>query len=178
MRTGRYADFTSLANAIQAPKERRPSVAGGLLRGTGTVVEKGGTASFESQFMNETSATIDRDQGVRAFVLCGGLGTRLRPMLSDRPKSMAIIGGVPFLQLLLQGLEAQGGKEAILGILGEGEFFGMPHWLMQGCECAIRLAEHQIKLAKHVARGKVFRRQRTDALKVGDGLFVIAISGK
>lgn len=115
MRTGRYADFTSLANAIQAPKERRPSVAGGLLRGTGTVVEKGGTASFESQFMNETSATIDRDQGVRAFVLCGGLGTRLRPMLSDRPKSMALIGGVPFLQLLLQGLKAQGVKEAILG---------------------------------------------------------------
>ncbi len=52
---------------------------------------------------------------LRAFVLCGGLGTRLRAVVSDRPKSMALIGEVPFLQLLLEQLKAQGMREVILG---------------------------------------------------------------
>src|SRR6266481_2783269 len=52
---------------------------------------------------------------VRAFVLCGGYGTRLRPVLADRPKSMALISGTPFLQLLLDRLRSQGVGDVILG---------------------------------------------------------------
>jgi D-glycero-alpha-D-manno-heptose 1-phosphate guanylyltransferase len=52
---------------------------------------------------------------VRAFVLCGGAGTRLRPVLADRPKSMALISGTPFLQLLLDRLRSQGVDDVILG---------------------------------------------------------------
>jgi NDP-sugar pyrophosphorylase family protein len=52
---------------------------------------------------------------VRAFVLCGGHGTRLRPVLADRPKSMALISGTPFLQLLLDKLRRQGVGDVILG---------------------------------------------------------------
>src|SRR6266481_2464791 len=52
---------------------------------------------------------------VRAFVICGGQGTRLRPVLADRPKSMALISGTPFLQLLLDGLRSQGVDDVILG---------------------------------------------------------------
>src|SRR5437016_2739005 len=52
---------------------------------------------------------------VRAFVLCGGAGTRLRPVLADRPKSMAPISGTPFLQLLLDRLRSQGIDDVILG---------------------------------------------------------------
>src|SRR5215472_9955719 len=52
---------------------------------------------------------------VRAFVLCGGQGTRLRPVLADRPKSMALISGTPFLQLLLDRLRFQGVDDVILG---------------------------------------------------------------
>ncbi len=52
---------------------------------------------------------------VRAFVLCGGQGTRLRPVLADRPKSMALISGTPFLQLLLDRLRCQGVADVILG---------------------------------------------------------------
>src|SRR6266487_4883805 len=52
---------------------------------------------------------------VRAFVLCGGHGTRLRPVLADRPKSMALISGTPFLQLLLERLRSQGVDDVILG---------------------------------------------------------------
>ena len=52
---------------------------------------------------------------VRAFVLCGGGGTRLRPVLADRPKSMAPISATPFLQLLLERLRSQGVDDVILG---------------------------------------------------------------
>jgi NDP-sugar pyrophosphorylase family protein len=52
---------------------------------------------------------------VRAFVLCGGPGTRLRPVLTDRPKSMALIGGTPFLELMLERLRYQGIGDVILG---------------------------------------------------------------
>ena len=65
--------------------------------------------------MSSTQATAGSNCALRAFVLCGGLGTRLRSVLSDRPKSMALIGSVPFLQLLLQQLKAQGVQEVILG---------------------------------------------------------------
>ncbi len=53
--------------------------------------------------------------GVRAFVLCGGHGTRLRSVLVDRPKSMGLISGTPFLQLLLDRLRSQGVSDVILG---------------------------------------------------------------
>lgn len=61
-----------------------------------------------------SEASASRED-LRAFVLCGGLGTRLRPVLSDRPKSMALMAGVPFLQLLLEQVHSQGVDQVILG---------------------------------------------------------------
>jgi NDP-sugar pyrophosphorylase family protein len=66
--------------------------------------------------MKKFEAKPDTPTGaVRALVLCGGLGTRLRPVLSDRPKSMALISGTPFLQLLLDRLKSEGVDDVILG---------------------------------------------------------------
>ena len=65
--------------------------------------------------IHSSNAPGEQDPHPRAFVLCGGLGTRLRSVVSDRPKSMAPVGGVPFLQLLLEDLKAQGIGEVILG---------------------------------------------------------------
>lgn len=65
--------------------------------------------------MREREKLAEPGDALRAFVLCGGLGTRLRSVLSDRPKSMALIGDVPFLQLLLQKLKGEGIREVILG---------------------------------------------------------------
>jgi NDP-sugar pyrophosphorylase family protein len=56
-----------------------------------------------------------RPRAVRACVLCGGYGTRLRAVLADRPKSMALISGTPFLELLLDRLRSQGIDDVILG---------------------------------------------------------------
>ena len=35
---------------------------------------------------------------MQAVILAGGLGTRLLPVVSDRPKPMALINGKPFLE--------------------------------------------------------------------------------
>ena len=56
-----------------------------------------------------------RPDAIRAFVLCGGHGTRLSPVLADRPKSMALISGMPFLELLFDRLRSQGIDDLILG---------------------------------------------------------------
>jgi D-glycero-alpha-D-manno-heptose 1-phosphate guanylyltransferase len=45
---------------------------------------------------------------MQAIVLAGGQGTRLRPVVSDVPKSMAPIADRPFLFHLLERLERQG----------------------------------------------------------------------
>lgn len=65
--------------------------------------------------MDSTREMATANNHLWAFVLCGGLGTRLRSVLADRPKSMALIGNVPFLQLLLEGLKSQGIQEVVLG---------------------------------------------------------------
>lgn len=56
-----------------------------------------------------------------ALILCGGLGTRLRARVVDRPKSLAIVAGRPFLAHQLDWLRANGIARAILaaGYLGD-----------------------------------------------------------
>lgn len=58
---------------------------------------------------------------MQAILLCGGMGTRLRSVVSDRPKPMADICGKPFLQYLLEMLRDKGITEVIfaLGYMGE-----------------------------------------------------------
>ncbi len=62
----------------------------------------------------EDNRDISTD-ALRAFVLCGGQGTRLRSVVADRPKSMALVSETPFLQLLLERLRCQGVLDVILG---------------------------------------------------------------
>lgn len=50
------------------------------------------------------------------IVLCGGLGTRLRPVVPDTPKSLAPVGGRPFLDILLSFLKEQGLRHVILAV--------------------------------------------------------------
>lgn len=48
------------------------------------------------------------------IVLCGGAGTRLRAVTGESPKSMAMVAGRPFLDLLLAQLDNQGFRKVIL----------------------------------------------------------------
>lgn len=58
---------------------------------------------------------------VTAAILAGGLGTRLRSVVKDRPKVLAEIGGCPFLGYLLDQLAVSGLRTVVLctGYLGE-----------------------------------------------------------
>ena len=65
---------------------------------------------------------------VSAAILAGGLGTRLRAIVADRPKVLVEIGGRPFLAYLLDHLAVSGIQHVVLctGYLGEQvlELFG------------------------------------------------------
>lgn len=50
------------------------------------------------------------------IVLAGGLGTRLRSVVADKPKCMAPLGEQPFLYYLLQYLHKQGINHAVLSL--------------------------------------------------------------
>lgn len=49
-----------------------------------------------------------------AVILAGGLGTRLRSVVSDRPKVVAEVNGRPFLHFLLDQLASAGIRQAVL----------------------------------------------------------------
>lgn len=56
-----------------------------------------------------------------AIILAGGLGTRLRPVISDLPKPLAPVAGRPFLAWMLDAYARRGFRRVILatGYLGE-----------------------------------------------------------
>lgn len=55
-------------------------------------------------------------------ILSGGLGTRLRSVVNDRPKVMAEIAGQPFLDILLSYVSGYGFKRFVLCLGHRGDF--------------------------------------------------------
>lgn len=53
---------------------------------------------------------------MEAIVLAGGLGTRLRQIVSNVPKPMAPIGERPFLEILLDSLSKKGFSKVVLSL--------------------------------------------------------------
>ena len=82
---------------------------------------------------------------MQAIILAGGLGTRLRSVVSDRPKPMALVEGKPFLEYVLQGLKKSGIDDIIFAVgykggmveeyFGDGARFGIRAGLMSATEC-------------------------------------------
>lgn len=64
---------------------------------------------------------MDERPSLTAVILAGGLGTRLRPVLDDRPKVLATVNRHPFLKYLLDQLASWPIREVVLctGYLGE-----------------------------------------------------------
>lgn len=60
-------------------------------------------------------------KNLAAIILVGGLGTRLRPVVSDRPKALAPVNGIPFLHLQLDLLARNGFADIILAIGYRGD---------------------------------------------------------
>lgn len=71
---------------------------------------------------------------MEAILLAGGLGTRLRSVVSDRPKPMALIEGRPFMEYVTRELVRHGVTDIIFAVgykgsmvedhFGTGEAFG------------------------------------------------------
>jgi len=72
---------------------------------------------------------------VKAVILAGGLGTRLRPLTNNNPKPMLPIGGKPILEHLIDWTKKNGIKSIVLCVsylretiedhFGDGERFGI-----------------------------------------------------
>jgi len=60
-------------------------------------------------------------QEMKAVILAGGLGKRLRPLISDRPKPLAEVQGKPVLQRVVEALREQGYRNLVfcVGVMGE-----------------------------------------------------------
>lgn len=56
------------------------------------------------------------DHVTKAVVLCGGEGTRLRPITYEIPKPMVPIRGRPILEYIMESLRASGIKEVVLAV--------------------------------------------------------------
>jgi D-glycero-alpha-D-manno-heptose 1-phosphate guanylyltransferase len=58
---------------------------------------------------------------LEAIILAGGLGTRLKGVVNDLPKSMASVNGHPFLEYMLNYLLGQGIRRIILSVGYKGD---------------------------------------------------------
>ncbi len=58
---------------------------------------------------------------MQAILLCGGLGTRLRSVVSDRPKPLADINGKPFMEYVIRELMKHGIDDIVFaaGYMGQ-----------------------------------------------------------
>jgi D-glycero-alpha-D-manno-heptose 1-phosphate guanylyltransferase len=54
--------------------------------------------------------------GLEAIILAGGLGTRLRSVVSDVPKCMALVAGKPFLHFVIEHLLKEGVEKFIFAV--------------------------------------------------------------
>lgn len=65
---------------------------------------------------------------MQAVLLAGGLGTRLRSVVDDRPKPMALIKGKPFMEYVVHELWKQGIRRIVFAVGYKGsmveEYFG------------------------------------------------------
>ncbi len=58
---------------------------------------------------------------MKAFILCGGRGERLRPLTDSMPKPMVRVGGKPILEYQLELLRKHGIEDAVLLVGWHGE---------------------------------------------------------
>ena len=65
----------------------------------------------------------DNLKDIDVFILCGGLGKRLRSVSKGRPKPMVLLGKEPFINILINYLVSLGFKRFILGLGYKADYF-------------------------------------------------------
>lgn len=72
---------------------------------------------------------MSRVEDCDVIILCGGLGTRLKSVLSDRPKPMADIHGRPFVSLIVDQFRRHGARRFIFSTGHFGEI--IEQWFLR-----------------------------------------------
>jgi len=109
---------------------------------------------------------------IPVLILAGGLGTRLRSVVADKPKALAPIMGKPFLEIQIELLKDQGAKHFVLCVghlsqqiaetFGDGSRFGVridyseEKDQLRGTAGAIKLAQSFIKDRALVLNGDTY----------------------
>lgn len=131
---------------------------------------------------------------MKTLILAGGLGKRLRAVVSDRPKAMALIKGKPFLEYQIRFLAGQGVKDVVLCLgyfyqqimeyFGDGQRFGvrLTYSIEReplGTGGAVKNAESQPKQTFLVLNGDTYfeidLRELLKAHREGGGLATLAL---
>ena len=101
---------------------------------------------------------------MKAVILVGGLGTRLRPLTCNTPKPMIPLVNQPFIEHMLENLRDQGITEAILAVqylaerfreaLGDGSRLGIKVHIVEepeprGTAGAVKNVEHMLDGPMH-----------------------------
>ncbi len=84
-----------------------------LLNNLGELVDIFVLGIYDIRFSQSSDNNISSKPPIKIlsnylFILAGGLGARLRPIVNDRPKSMAIIGGKPIIETIINQASSQG----------------------------------------------------------------------
>lgn len=75
---------------------------------------------------------------MQAILLAGGLGTRLRSVVSDRPKPMALVEGRPFMEYVVHELVKQGVTEIIFAVGYKGSM--VEEYFQDGKEFGVKIS--------------------------------------
>ncbi len=107
---------------------------------------------------------------MKAVILVGGLGTRLRPLTCNTPKPMIPLANQPFIELMLLRLRDQGIDEVVLAVqyladrfrqtLGDGSQLGLKLHIVEepeprGTAGAVKNVEHLLDGTTFVFNGDV-----------------------
>ena len=108
---------------------------------------------------------------MQALILAGGLGKRLRPLVNDRPKPMALVDDKPFLEYQVEFLRANGFQSVVFCVgylyehveayFGDGSRWGLKidysiETEQLGTGGALKLAERYVRGTFAVLNGDSF----------------------
>ena len=99
---------------------------------------------------------MNDDVKLPVFVLCGGLGTRIRSVIGDIPKALAPVGETTFLSLLLRNLKNQGVEHVFLLAGYRSDLIldhvrGLPKKTTNNCYPKIEVIAEKYQLGTHGA---------------------------
>jgi NDP-sugar pyrophosphorylase family protein len=108
-------------------------------------------------------------KNIDVYILCGGLGKRLRRISKNKPKPMVKVGSKPFLDIIIDYMAGFGFKHFILGIGYKAEVFKKYYRNFKQEDLNIEFSEEKIPLGTGGAVKKAKRLIKSDLFLVLNG---------